>query len=232
MPAPPDAAKMVPNVAGKGAKLVLDVKPPASSQSPSSAVLSIARGFRFDRRARKQRCSDEQAANFNCPEASRVGRGTADVTATGPIFPGGSQKYVAKIDVFLTHPQQRGDIAGFVVQVSESTTGVRGSGRARLVRHRSGPYGSQLRFDSIPASPSLPPGFSVRVDRIQVRLGASRRIRVRRRVHGRTRRVRKRVYLIRNPRTCSGSWPYALHVAYSDGHSEDYVGGVTCRKRR
>jgi hypothetical protein len=230
MEAPADSAKLVPNVAGKGSKLVIDVRPPAGQATPTSAVLSIARGFRFNRRSRRTRCTDDQNSSFSCPASSRVARGTADITASGLLI-GGTRHYVANIEAFLARRFQPGDIAGFFVQASEPTTGIRGSSEVRLVRKGSGPYGSELRFEGFPATSSLPPGITVHIDRIRAKIGASRRIRVRKRVNGRVRHRRKRVYLIRNPRRCRGSWPYKLHLTFSD-HNEDYIGKAACRKRR
>jgi hypothetical protein len=244
--APPDAARMVPNVAGKGSKLVVDVEPPASggSESPSAAVMAIARGFRFDRRARKRRCTEQQARDFDCTVESRIGRGSAEIEARGLLVPDGRQTFTASIQIFLAAPFQRGDLAGIVFQASEPRTGTRRSSNGRLVRVAGGgPFGTELRLEGLPTPPSPPPGVTVELKRVEFRVGAGRtirrrrtvrrRVRTRRGVRIRRRRVTRRIrrHLIRNPRRCRGSWPYELRLAFPSG-DRTYAGELTCRKAR
>jgi hypothetical protein len=232
--APPDAARRGPNVAGKGSRLVVDVEPPASSggESPSAAVMAIARGFRFDRRARKRRCTAQQARDFECPVESRIGRGSAEIEARGLLVPGGRQTFVASIQIFLASPFRRGDLAGIVFQASEPRTGTRRSSTGRLVRVAGGgPFGTELRLEGLPTPPSPPPGVTVELKRVEFRVGATRTIRRRKRLGRRrvTRRIRR--HLIRNPRRCRGPWPYELRLTLPSGE-RTYAGDLTCRKAR
>jgi hypothetical protein len=70
-----------------------------------------------------------------------------------------------------------------------------------------------------------PLGFSFRLKRISLTLGASRVVKIRtvRRVNGRRRvRVRRnRVHLIRTPATCQGSWNSSVSLTYRAGSPLD-----------
>ena len=218
--APPALAQggveVVPNKAGAHSRLKVDLVPEpadASGETPTSAVLAVARGFRFDPRARAERCSQAEAEQFQCPAKSRIGTGQALVNASGVIVPGGSMDFTAAIEVFLAKEVAAGDVASVVVQVSEPSTGVRGTSRGRLVPLADGPFGLELRFE-LTGGVQPPPGVTVTVKRIQLSVGARRTVRRVRRVRGRRVVRRKRYHLIRNPRTCAGSWPYQVRVVF------------------
>ena len=217
---------MEPNKAGKGAKLVVDLTPPADQkESPTSATLAVARGFRFDRRARKRRCTPAQASDFDCPAKSRVGGGSAQITATGLLVPGRSQVYTATIKAFLAKPFEAGDKAGIVIEVYEPKTGVHRSSTARVVKlGPGGDFGYEVRFEDLPAPPALPIGIVVTIDRIELRIGAKRKVKKRKRGGG-FRRIRR--HLIRNPKTCAGSWPYELRLTFPSGE-QTYAGSLKC----
>lgn len=229
--APQGSVAVIPNVAGKPSRLAVDASPGdagSSGEQARSAAVLIARGFRIDPRSRARRCSRDQAERFECPAASRIGRGQADGTAS--LGPAASQSFSADIDLFLAPAQRRGDIAGVVVQVREPQSGFRATGTGRLIRLASGRYGSELRFDQLAGGQQLPPGVTVTVQRIRLSVSASRTVRkvVRRRHRRRVRRVR--YHLIRNPRTCSGSWPYEVRVSYASGERA-FQGSIACRRR-
>ena len=234
--APPGTLSLVPNTAGHASKLVIDASLGGNAQSNAqvqSVVLSGTRGLRFDPRSRRARCTSQQASNFGCPAASRIGTGQAQGHASGALVPGGRYDFTASIQAFLAPPQQSGDLAGVVLQFNEPKSGQRGSTTGRVVPVASGPFGIQLRFDDLGGAMPPPPGVTITIDRLQMTSGAKRRV-VRSRTvrrHGRRVRVRRRITysLLTNPRTCGGSWPYQLVVTYSD-HQQVYDGSAPCSR--
>lgn len=217
--APEGTVQLVPNTAGKPSTLSLDLNPeePGGTETPRSVSLFIARGFKYDRRARAVRCSDADAQQVSCPAKSRIGAGQAMATASGFLVPGGSMDFTASIELFLARPAA-GDVAGVVVQVSEPTTGVRQSAKGRLVPVAEGPFGLELRFDQFPGTGQVPPGVAVDVKRLQLTVGAKRKVRKVKRVRKKKKVVKKvtvrRYYLITNPPTCEGSWPFQVRVGF------------------
>jgi hypothetical protein len=223
--------EVAPNVAGRASELRVDFRPtPQQNEQARNAqalVIAATRGFKIDPRSRKRRCSEERARQFDCPEASRIGDGEANGTAS---IAGGTQTFTASIDVFLARPWQPGDIAGVVVQFREPQSGERGQARGRLVRVPTGPFGAEVRFEDLAGATPSVPGVTITVDRIQLRVGARRKVvRIIRRNGRRIRRVR-RYTLIRNPRTCAGSWPYQVRVRYPD-REEVRDGSLACASR-
>jgi hypothetical protein len=229
--------ELQPNVAGHGSRLMVDAHPDASrsnGQDVRSVVLSIARGFVVDPRARAARCGADQAKSFNCPAASKVGSGTAQGHATGAVVPGGRFDFTAQIEAFLAPPPQPGDVAGVVLQVSEPKSGQRGTITARLVPTTADPFGLELRIDNLGGASPAPPGVTITIDRVTLVAGASRTVVRKRRVrrHGRrvTVRTRHRYDLITNPPSCSGAWPFRVTIGYTD-HTDSTDGSVACAAR-
>jgi hypothetical protein len=231
---PPGAIQLVPNKAGKPSELRVDLGSgtlPASGEVPSSVVLASTRGFRFDRRARAATCSGGPAESFSCPERSRIGSGSAEFVVRGPLLPPEGLADTATIDVFLAPPPVSGDLYGVEVQVNEQRFGMRGRSVGRLVPLPSGPFGSELRFESVGGALEPPPGYTVELKRLQLSAGAKRTVRktkvVRR--NGRRKRVRRRVtyHLIRNPSSCPGAWPYEVRLGFASGE-ERRPGEVAC----
>jgi len=214
-----------PAVAGKASRLTVVASGEATSsgqEQPQSLSLLIARGFEVDPRSRAKRCSEQQLMDLSCPAESRVATGTAQGSATffGQTFP-----FSATIEAFLAPRAQPGDIAGVAVVVREQSSGRSGSGKGRLLRTGgTGPFGIELRFDDFPAA-DVPAGVTVKLDRLELSVKASRSVRVKRGRRKRSRRVRH--HLIRNPRECSGSWPYQTRVQFP---SSELVrdGSVAC----
>ena len=227
-----------PPAAGKASRLSLEASGRAVSsgqQAPRSISLLIARGFRFDSRARGARCNEEQRKRLACPEASKIGAGTADGEATFLL-----QRFTfsATIEVFLADKVQRGDVAGIAVVVREPRSGRNGSGRGRLLASSDPAYGHELRFDELPVA-QAPAGARAELKRLQLTIGARRTVRrkvtVRRKRAGnrRGKRKRRRVVrkvrydLIRNPRACAGSWPYRVRASFQ-GSENVRDGSVAC----
>lgn len=212
--------RAIPDLAGAPSQILIDASGQqfeSGQELPRSIVVDLARGIRFDARAVRSRCSDEQAEAFACPADSRIGGGEAEGTITGPLVPGGSQEFSATIDLFLG-PARSGERAGLIVQVREQRTGFRASARGSVVPVRTRRFGTEVRF-GFPAQPPLPPGATLNVERVSVTIGAERRVNGRRRT------------LLRNPRTCRGSWPYRIRVVFED-RTVRRNGAVRCRARR
>ena len=218
---PEGSATLTPNGAGEHSTLSMDFDPQegSTSETPQSLALYIAHGFKYDRRSRAVRCSDAQAQQLACPAKSRIATGTATVNASGVLVPGGSQDFVASIEAFLAAPPSPAAIAGVVVQVREPATGISGSGKGRLTKVADGPFGSALIFDEFPGTAQVPPGVTLDVKRIQMTVGAKRRVRKVKKIRRKGKVVKRKVkirryYLITNPTTCEGSWPFQVRVKF------------------
>lgn len=212
--------RAVPNVADAPSRVEIEASGQrfeSGGELPRSVIVDLTRGIRYDKRAVPARCTDLQAEAFACPAGSRIGGGEATGTVTGPLVPGGSQPFRADIDLFLA-PARSGELAGLIVQVREQRSGLRGAARGSVRRISTRRFGSQVRFD-FPARQPLPPGAALEVESLFVRVGRTRR------VNG-TRRT-----LLRNPRTCPGSWPYRIRVVFEDT-TIARTGAVACRARR
>ena len=234
--APPGAAALVPNAAARPSALEVDlgaeVLAQAGNESPRAVSLFGTRGLKIDRRAVAERCDDAQADRFDCPAASRIGTGSAQGHAEGVLVPGGRVDFTASIDVFLAPPRERGDTAGVVVQVSEPQSGQRFNGKGRIFRNSE--FAWETRFEGLAGGDQLPPGVTIKLDRVQLRVVAKRTVRKRVTVrrNGKRRRVVKRIRysFLTNPRTCRGAWPYRLRVEYPD-RADEYDGTLSCRAR-
>jgi hypothetical protein len=239
--APGDPVRVEPAVAGKGSHAIFDVRsaedPQANGRSPQGSVLAVTSGFKFDTRARAERCSPERAKGFDCPGDSQIGTGTVNVTASNGAF---SQPLVADMKVFLAPPVQSGDAAGVVLYVKERSTGQQGTTTGRIVK-TAGQFGLEVRFDDLSGAAQAPDGFTLRVDRFQADVGASRYEKVKVccktiRKNGKKKKVRytKKVRrdLIVNPKTCAGSWAYQVRLRYSPTEESVRDGSVACSASR
>jgi hypothetical protein len=239
---PGDTVKVEPSTAGKGSHLIFDIRsgedPAANGRAPQQAVIAAAQGFKFDPRARAARCSGDQAKAFNCPGDSKIGSGTANATASNGVI---TQPVVADVQIFLAPPAKSGDAGGAHVQFKERQSGAQGSIFGRIVKLGSaGQFGLEVRFEDLStASAAAPEGFTVRVDRLQVDVGASRKEKVTVccktiRKNGKKKKVKYkknvRRDLIRNPLTCNGSWPYQVRLRYSPTDESVRDGSVACTK--
>lgn len=231
--------RVEPNSAGKASHQILDLRPSddpqANGESPQQAFIDIAAGFKFDSRARKETCSTKQAQEFDCPDDSKVGSGTAQgaLISSAGVFP--PIPLDITLDIFLGPPQQSGDLGGVVILFSERNSGQRASTTARVVKVAP-PYGVGLRFESLGSAGQAPPGYRIRIDRIQADVGAFliRKKKARRYVrrNGRKRLVRYskkvRYDLVRNPKTCNGTWEYQVRVVYPAGRETSSAGTIPC----
>jgi hypothetical protein len=204
-----------PNRAGKASTLRFDVDgvpPPLNARLPRALEVAVPRGFRADLRALSKRCS-EQAAKLNeCPRGSQIGNGSLLVEIRAPD--GGVRDTRIALRVFLNSRRRILAVAYvFGWQVVPGTLDTAG--------------GIAVTFDGLPSGEAFEPlGFSFRLKRISLTLGASRVVKIRtvRRVNGRRRvRVRrKRVHLIRTPAACQqGSWNSSVSLTYRAGSPLD-----------
>lgn len=217
--APTPSVALKPNTPKAHSTALLHVSGDAAgfrNRVPSSLVLAVQRGFVLDPHAVAARCAKPSA----CPESSRVGRGTADVTVVGPGLLGAPtrRQLTADIGVFLARPARRGDLAGVVISVKERSSGMGGSATGRIVHLRRGAYGYEIRFDSFP-SVALPPGYSLELDRLDASVGAHRRVR------GKT------VSFITNPPRCRGAFRAEVRASFSDGSRVTRALTAPCRRR-
>ena len=233
--APPGSATLVPNTAGRASALEVDLgadvlAPQGSNETPRAISLLGTRGLKIDRRAVSARCDDAQADQFDCPAASRIGTGSARGYAEGALVPGGRYDFTAQVTVFLAPPRQAGDTAGVVVQVTEPGSGQRYSAKGRIFRNAD--FGWETRFEQLAGGGQLPPGVTVKLERVQLRIQADRTVRKRVTVRrgGKRRSVVKRIRysFLTNPRSCTGAWPYRLRAEYAD-RVDEYNGTFACR---
>jgi hypothetical protein len=244
--APPGTVNLSPSVARQHPTLSIDARPTSGSgvnEAPSSIVLELPRGLRVDRQAPRKLCSPAQASNSRCPTASGIGRGFVDATVAGYLQPGGSFDLIGGIEAFLEAPVQPGDIAGMVLQVTESISNQRGSLIGRIVPVRGGgPFGVEIRFDGLPGglpyqgavatltSPGAPlAGITVTIKRLRLTiLSVSRAVRLKGR-RGGIRRFATHFFLA-NPPICKGAWPYEMRAAFPSG-PRTQSGRIRCRRR-
>ena len=195
-----------PNEAGKGTTATLDLHPVDPDRDPRSLTLRVVRGAKFDARAAAAKCSKQQAADDSCPAKSRIGGGKADVTAKVGALP--PQQVDVDIDMYLAPPQKQGDKAGVVVHAKEPQSGQEGHIIGRITPLASGKFGLEASFDDLDRAFKPPTGVKTHVDHMRLSFGKHRKI---------TKKNGKkvRVDLIRNPKTCDGSWEYRVVIGYA-----------------
>ncbi|HEX8053523.1 MAG TPA: hypothetical protein VF517_11065 [Thermoleophilaceae bacterium] len=224
---PGDPVRVEPSTAGTSSHMIVDIHgsadPKANGRPATHAVIDLAQGFRRDLRARSERCTESRAKAFDCPGKSKIGSGTADATVSNGAI---SQAVVADVSLFLAPRAQSSDAAGVWLIFTERSSGSRAWIFGRLLKLGShGPFGIEARFENFEtANSAAPEGFTVRLDRIQVEVGASRTEKitvccktVRRNGKKKKVRYRKKVVrnLLHNPKSCDGSWDYQVRIRYS-----------------
>jgi hypothetical protein len=212
---------LTPNTPGAGARVHVDVSgtaPELAGSLPESIALGVQRGFALDVRAVAASCTGPALTSGACPAGSRIGSGQALVHTTGLL----NQDIPATLDVFLADPVQPGDVASAVVVISGA--GLSRAVRTRLLAPATGPIGYELRLEGIADAVPAIPGVTLALRSLSLDIGARRRVtktstkRVRVTRNGRRvtvrRKVKRRVTydLLRNPKTCSGTWAVRLTV--------------------
>lgn len=236
----PDAftVTLAPNIADRGTEVEVVVDgsklgTAGQGQPPTGARLIAQRGFRFDAGAVAETCTDEKA----CPAGSRVGTGKADATVT---FLGTSRPVTADITAFLGTPVKSGDLGGVVVDVNVPEFSQRFTAKGRVLA-AAAPDGLELRFDDLAGAGQVPAGVTFRLDRLSLSVEAHRtvtvtktRVKKVRTKSGKTvkRKVRTRVKvrrdLLRNPKTCGGTWTVRGVVTFADGTASTSPFTIPC----
>ena len=173
---------------------------------------------------------------------------------TGFLAPGGETEVSWSITAYLGAPTRAGDAASVILRtellgvdrVEQLLMPALGAavpkagtitGRVRL--RGSGRYGLELTFPGWPGSLVVPASLTATPTRLDLMLGAVRRVRqdfvrhvrVRTQTGSRIRRIpdhRLVGYdLLRTPRSCSGGWPYELRLAYGSDVSRT-TGQMPC----
>jgi hypothetical protein len=221
------SASLSPNTPAAGSKLHVSVggaAPELSGALPESLTLGLQRGFRLDVATIAQRCDATHAPTGDCPAASRIGSGQALVHLSGLL----TADVPASIAIFLADPVDAGDLASVVLRVDVG--GQSRAVRARLVALPAGPFGYELRAAGFAAAVPTIAGVVFELRSLVLDLGVRRNItttvtkRVRTTRNGKRvtvkRRVKRKVRhdLIRNPKTCAGSWVarVTVRIAGSD----------------
>jgi hypothetical protein len=213
-----------PNKAGKGSTVTLDITPPKAGQNPRSITLRVAKGAQFDGRALAAKCTTAQANANKCPSKSRFGGGTAKATVTStskpPLFP--PTKVTLQVDLFLAAPQKAGDKAGVVAHFKVKSTGQQGHVIGRVFAINSAKYGLETFYDNLDTALKPPAGTKAHIDKMHLTYGTHRIVKK----NGKD----VRYDLIKNPKTCNGSWPYEVTLGYRTSGPADYKAAVACTK--
>jgi hypothetical protein len=214
-------ASLAPNAPAVGTMLHVGVDgaaPEVAGALPESLTLGLQRGFALDVVAVRARCDANHAGIGDCPEASRIGSGSALAHASGLL----NQDIPATIAIFLADRLRPGDLASVVLRVDVGSQSR--AVRARLLAPRSGPLGYELRVTGFAAAVPTFPGVVFSLRFLSLDIGARRRVtttvakRVRVTRNGKrvtvTRKIKRKVRhdFIRNPKTCPGSWTARVTV--------------------
>jgi len=226
---------LTPNTPGAGSLVHVEVggtAPELAGALPDAIALGVQRGFAFDTRAVAQRCAGQAATSGACPAASRIGKGQAVVHV--------NQDVPATIDVFLADPVQAGDVASAVVLISGA--GLSRAVRTRLLAPATGPIGYELRLEGIAGAVPTFPGVTLSLQSLTLNIAAKRKVtktttkRVKVTRNGRRvtvkRKVKRKVTynLLRNPKTCPGTWAVRLTVTVGGvDHARDIA--IPCAQR-
>lgn len=233
-----------PTVAGQGTTLLVATDEAALSsngQPAESITFALAPGMRLDTVAREQLCAADQVARAACPAASKIGFGRFAVAVRGYLLGGGEAELGWTMDAFLGRPLQPGDaasvvltgnllgagsVAALLAPALGTTVPASATMVGRVVRPASGANGIELRFPTLPVRLGVAAPISVTPTRLELALGAVRRvrqnfirrIRVRKPSGFEVRKIRDHRlighHLLRAPRNCNGSWTAELRVRF------------------
>lgn len=239
--------RLDPTVAGGGTTLLIGVNGPALSargHAATSLVAALPRGMRLDTRSRERLCTRAQAASRRCPAASRIGFGRIAVAVTGFLAPGGETELAWSIDAYLAPATHASDAASIVLR--SQLLGADGAfvlvapflaaqpppvtvTTGRVVRPSAGRYGLELRFPELPGAVSVRPPAVAAPTRLELSLGAVRRVRqpfvrrlrVRTPTGTRTQEIADHRLvgydLLRTPDGCRGTWTAQLRLGFPGG---------------
>ena len=216
-----------PNRATTGTLVARDLPPEPSGAAPVDAlVLAMQTGFVADPRGVRGRCTEGEASAVKCPPASSIGKGTAVLEAS---YLGGTQTYTAALGVFVTSTRPDGSLAGLSLEIREPQTGTVTNIPGRVLKTgRAG--GPEVRFEGLSkATPTPPPGFTVRLKSFEMSVGGKRTVTKRVRTRsGKRRRVKRTYAVVRTPKTCSGAWTGVLAIGRTDGSETTQALSAPC----
>jgi hypothetical protein len=212
--------------AGTHMRLTLDgSQPPVNGRVPKGLILAAQRGFKFDGKSVKGRCTLDRAQTEGCPMETRVGTGFADVTAYSPLF--GSIDIKASIESFLAPRKSKKELSG--VLTSLNVLGTQTWARGYVDGPAAGDYGLRVVFDDLPPTPG---GFQVTLKRFEVEFGAERDITRTRRVNGKRRRVKEHHAMLRNPGGCARDyWLGRATLRFDDASTGIIDAPIGCHER-
>lgn len=194
---------------------------PQVSGTLTSVTLTTQRGFATSPKSVAVLCGADQEQGDSCPDASKIGGGTAVVTVTGALGSFSGQDTIT-FTLYLGVPLQRGDIASVQITGTDSVLHQSAHAAGRLFKAAGGRL--ELLFDQLPKY-SVPPGTKVTLDRLSFTAHAVRSTATRA-----GRRHRRVIHsLITNPPRCSGSWHVRLELTFSDGSSYRSTLSAACR---
>ncbi len=164
----------------------------------------------FDGRAVTRRCTPDQGAADACPAQSGFGSANVVGNYNGMDVP-------VPINLYLARPLQAGDVAGFVATAeifgsNYSATGrlTRIDGKLAVVLPTPGPDAA---------------AFGVTLKSITADIGVTRI--VKKGPKGKRRKVR--IPLLRNPKTCTGTWAASAAFTFSDGSTATLDTPISCK---
>jgi len=167
-PAPDGTAALSPNTTGAASHLKLDVKGQDGGLRPkvvpSAFALAFQKGFTLNAQVVSGVCTADQASNDQCPETSRLAKGTIAVAVNG-------QNFTATFGLFRADPVQSGDPSGIAFTYHETSSGFHGGDIGRLHPIDDPVYGTEIRIDPLPL-PKLPPGLTITLNELQMDAGA------------------------------------------------------------
>jgi hypothetical protein len=199
-----------PKTPGSGTLATLDMRLSRGWQAPRTIALRIARGTKVDPGAVARRCTVARAAEDDCPNASRIGGGKADVSVTSD-----DSTIRADIDLYLAPERRSGDIAG-VVMVVRAAGIEHASGRVFPLDAEDYPRkGIQVTFEGVRRAFTASPSFVPVIRHLNVHFGAHRTL------------DGERVDLITNPTVCGpDGWPWTIGL--EDNGTNFFHGSVNC----
>lgn len=180
---------------------------------PSSLTVTLQPGFKASARAVPILCGPAQEARGSCPAGSKVGGGSAAVTAQ---LGGFTVPDTLSLSAYLGVPVARGDIASVMIAGTDSYLHASAHATGRLFKTRGG---LELRFSQLPHFPTQ--GATITLNSLSLTAHATRTV-------GRGKR-RHRYSLITNPPRCrSGRWNGTVSVSFQSSAVAQSV-SIACR---
>jgi hypothetical protein len=224
VPAPAGAqaiATASPNAPGRGTKLHFDLDataPPVAGRVPSALAVSGPAGSTLDFKAAGKRCSKLRATLNECRRESRIGTGSLVIQVNAPTEYGGVRDVHVPLTLYL--------------QSNTSLLAVAFLAGYRVVPgtiSRSG--GFAMTFDPLPKPPEFAQ-VAYALKRITLDVGVSRLV-----IRGKPSKTRgqrrhaarrTRVYLVRTPAQCTGTWASSVTLTFPDGTTTVVDAPMTC----